>query len=244
MSEIRIQKFFSDMGIMSRRSAEVEILKGNVTVNGNPAVLGQKVEPSTDIIKFCGKEITNIPLKQYIYIMLNKPAGIVSTMKDEKERMTVADLTKDIGIRIYPVGRLDMYSEGLLIMTNDGDFTKKLTHPSHNIEKKYVVLVSGIHSNNICKKLMSPMIIDGYSIKPVEVKLSDRNIFKNIKMPSTCLEFTLHEGRNRQIRKMCKHEGLNILRLRRISIGDLKLGTLPCGKWRYLNEEEIKILKR
>ena len=235
MEKIRLQKFFTDNKIMSRRSAERVIEAGNVKINGVTAKLGDKVDPENDTVVFNGKVIKNDTAKKK-YIMLNKPLGYVTTTSDEKGRETVLSLVKDVGERVYPVGRLDMYSEGLLILTNDGELTNRLTHPKHNMPKTYSVIIKGDISPDALHMLNSPMEIDGYKLKPVKVRvLSQKN-------GATNTLFTLSEGRNRQIRKMCEKCGLTIMRLTRISIGKLKLGELERGKWRELTDNEVKYL--
>lgn len=235
MEKIRLQKFFTDNKIMSRRSAERVIEAGNVKINGVTAKVGDKVDPENDVVTFNGKIIKNIK-EEKKYIMLNKPLGYVTTTSDEKGRETVLSLISDVGERVYPVGRLDMYSEGLLILTNDGELTNRLTHPKHNMPKTYSVIIKGDISPDVLHKLNSPMEIDGYKLKPVKVRvLSQKN-------GATNTLFTLNEGRNRQIRKMCEACGLTIMRLTRISVGKLKLGELERGKWRELTKSEINYL--
>lgn len=235
MEKIRLQKFFTDNKIMSRRSAERVIEAGNVKINGVTAHLGDKVDPENDIVEYNGKVIKNNTSSKK-YIMLNKPLGYVTTTSDEKGRDTVLSLISDVGERVYPVGRLDMYSEGLLILTNDGELTNRLTHPKNNMPKVYSVIIRGEVSPDALHMLNSPMEIDGYKLKPVKVRIvSSKN-------GNTNTLFTLNEGRNRQIRKMCEKCGLTIARLTRISIGKLKLGELERGKWRNLTKNEIDYL--
>lgn len=236
MEKIRLQKFFTDNNIMSRRNAEKVIEAGNVKVNGVTAKLGDKVDPENDIVSFNGRVIKNLFSSQKRYIMLNKPLGYVCTASDEKGRKTVMDLVSDVGERVYPVGRLDMYSEGLLILTNDGELTNRLTHPKGNMPKTYSVVIKGEISTETLSRLTSPMEIDGYKLKPVKVKIL------SVKNGATNTLFTLSEGRNRQIRKMCEVCSLTIMRLTRISIGKLKLGELERGKWRELTASEIEYL--
>ncbi len=237
MEKIRLQKFFTDNNIMSRRSAERAIEAGNVKVNGVIARLGDKIDPETDIVTFNGKIIKPLPKGNKRYIMLNKPLGYVCTASDEKGRKTVIELLKDVGDRVYPVGRLDMYSEGLLLLTNDGELTNRLTHPSGHFPKTYSVVIKGELSSEDISRLTSPMEIDGYRLKPVKVKIIS---YKN---GATNTLFTLTEGRNRQIRKMCEACNLTIMRLTRIAIGKLKLGDLPRGTWRELTSAEINYLQ-
>ena len=235
MEKIRLQKFFTDNNVMSRRSAEKVILAGNVKINGVCAKLGDKVDPENDIVEFNGKIIKNQTTKKK-YIMLNKPLGYVTTTSDEKGRDTVLSLVSDVGERVYPVGRLDMFSEGLLILTNDGELTNRLTHPKNNMSKIYSVIIKGEISPETLHKLNSPMEIDGYKLKPVQVRII------SMVNGNTNAMFTLTEGRNRQIRKMCEACSLTIMRLTRIAIGKLKLGELPRGKWRELTSGEVNYL--
>lgn len=237
MEEIKIQKYFTDCGIMSRRAAENEIKLGRVKINGSPAQIGQRINPETDTVSYMGKEIKlkNDTAKRYI--MLNKPRGFVTSMSDEKGRQTVADLVADVGVRVYPVGRLDMDSDGMLIMTSDGELANILTHPRHEIPKIYEVTVSGKVTNDVLLALGSEMMIDGYKIMPVKSEL----LFENGGL--SVLRMTLFEGRNRQIRKMCDAVGLKIKRLSRVAIGEIKLGTLKIGAWRNLSPTEIEYLK-
>ena len=235
MEKIRLQKFFTDNNIMSRRSAEKVILAGNVKINGTIAKLGDKVDPQNDTVEFNGKIIKNQVSKKK-YIMLNKPLGYVTTTSDEKGRQTVLSLVSDVGERVYPVGRLDMFSEGLLILTNDGELTNRLTHPKNNMSKIYSVIIKGEISPETLHKLNSPMEIDGYKLKPVGVRII------SMVNGNTNVMFTLTEGRNRQIRKMCEACSLTVMRLTRIAIGKLKLGELPRGKWRELSGGEVNYL--
>lgn len=236
MDSIKLQKYFSDCGIMSRRTAEDEIKKGLVKVNGDVAELGLRIDPERDTVEYKGKPVI-LNKQSKCYIMLNKPRGFVTTLSDEKGRKTVVELISDLDIRVYPVGRLDMDSDGLLILTNDGELTNRLTHPRHEIPKIYNVTVSGDVSPQTLDALSRPMVLDGYEILPVRVRALgfDRN--------DTILEFTLYEGRNRQIRKMCDTQGLKIKRLCRVAIGEISLGSLGIGKWRYLTDAEVEYLK-
>lgn len=235
MEKIRLQKFFTDNKIMSRRSAEKVIEAGNVKINGVTAHLGDKVDPENDRVEYNGKVIKNNTSSKR-YIMLNKPLGYVTTTSDEKGRETVLSLVSEVGERVYPVGRLDMYSEGLLILTNDGELTNRLTHPKNHMPKVYSVVIKGEVSPDALHMLNSPMEIDGYKLKPVKVRIV------SVKSGNTNTLFTLNEGRNRQIRKMCEKCGLTIARLTRISIGKLKMGELERGKWRNLTKNEVDYL--
>ena len=227
---MRLQKFFSDCGILSRRAAEAEIAAGKVKVNGTVAQIGDSVDPEVDIVEYKGKRILPRTSAKRHYIMLNKPRGYVTTMQDEKGRPTVADLTSGVGVRVYPVGRLD--SEGLLLLTDDGEFANQLTHPRHEIPKIYHVTLSKVLSKEELSALRAPMELDGYRLQPVSVK----------KLAPDTIQMNLYEGRNRQIRRMCEATGLKVIRLQRIAIGDLRLGELPLGKWRELTPDEVQYL--
>ena len=232
--EERLQKILSARGVASRRRAEEMILAGLVTVNGETAILGCCADPARDVILVEGKPLPE--QKEYVYILLNKPRGYVTTLSDEKGRKNAAQLVADCGVRVYPVGRLDMDSEGLLLFTNDGDFANMLMHPKHQVEKTYDVWVTG-YTPGADKALMRPITLDGYRIRPPKVRLlkteGDR----------ARLRVTIHEGRNRQVRRMCGAAGMYVTRLRRIQEGNLCLGELPLGKWRYLTREEVASLK-
>ena len=235
MEKVRLQKYIADSGLMSRRAAEKEIEMGNVSVNGHVATLGTKVDPRNDNVTFRGKKI-RYEKPEYIYIMMNKPRGYLSSTSDDRERKCVTDLLDGVSARVYPVGRLDLISEGMLLLTNDGELKNRLTHPSHSVPKIYRVKVGGEVSDEQYEILTSALIIDDYKIKPVDVVVSESD------ESGTVLKMTLHEGRNRQIRKMCEQAGLTVKRLSRISIGNLKLDGLPVGKWRYLDEKEVEYL--
>ena len=229
---MRLQKFFSDCGVLSRRAAEEEIAAGRVKVNGIIAKIGDSIDPETDVVEYRGKRIqprTNTPRH---YVMLNKPRGFVTTAKDEKGRKTVTDLTQSIGSRIYPIGRLDMDSEGLLLLTDDGDLANRLTHPRHEIPKIYHVTLSKIPTDAEISALSAPMELDGYRLQPVKIQRTSEDT----------LQMHLYEGRNRQIRRMCEAVGLRVVRLRRVAYGELILGDLPIGKWRMLTENEVAYL--
>ncbi len=228
---MRLQKYIADCGLLSRRAAEEEIRAGNIKVNGAVAEIGQKIDPESDTVEYKGKPVKP-QTAEYRYILLNKPRGYLSSVSDDRGRKCVTDIVK-IGARIYPVGRLDMDSEGLLLLTNDGDLTYKLTHPKHEIPKIYHVTIKGEVTDTDIAALSSPMTLDGYEILPV----------KTTRIGNSVLEMTLFEGRNRQIRKMCEKVNLKITRLCRIAIGDITLGNLEIGKWRDLTEEEVAYLK-
>lgn len=235
MEKVRLQKFIADSGLMSRRAAEKEIELGNVSVNGHVASLGTKVDPKNDNITFKGKKI-KYEKNEYLYIMMNKPRGYLSSTSDDRDRKCVTDLLTGVNVRVYPVGRLDLISEGMLLLTNDGELKNRLTHPSHSISKVYRVKVGEKVTDEQYEILTSELIIDGYKIKPVDVVVQEED------ESGTVLKMTLHEGRNRQIRKMCEQAELTVKRLSRVSIGNLKLGGLPVGKWRYLDQKEVDYL--
>ena len=238
MEEIRLQKFMADSGIASRRKCEELILQGKVQVNGKQITeLGTKINPEKDVVEFENKIINN-ENKKYVYILLNKPIGYVTTSKDQFGRDTVLDLVK-VKERIVPVGRLDMYTSGALILTNDGDFLNKVTHPSHEINKTYNVTVKGIVTDENVKALESGVIIDeNYKTKPAIVKILKIDKEKKISR----IQITIHEGKNRQIRKMCKAIDKNVLALHRARIGELTVKNIPLGKWKFLNKQEIEKL--
>ena len=231
----RLQKIISGAGLASRRAAEKMIEEGRVSVNGVVAEIGQLADPETDIITVDGHRI---PRKQpCTYVMLNKPKGRVTTMKDEADRPTVAELVQIKGKRLYPVGRLDMYSEGLLIMTDDGELTHKLIHPSHEIEKEYLVWVLGDVKKGL-PILTSPMTLDGELLAPAKVRRGQTS------GSVTQLSVVIHQGKNRQVRRMCAQAGLEVMRLKRIREGRVALDrTLAPGKWRKLTGEEVALLK-
>ena len=235
-NKIRLQKFLADNGIASRRKSEELIELGKVKVNGRIAMIGDKVDPIRDKVTVRGKTV--VAVKEKVYIMLHKPRGFVTTMSDEMGRKCVAELVKDVPVKVFPVGRLDRNSEGLLLMTNDGDFSNRLTHPSSHVNKTYRVTVDGSVSDDQIDKLASGIDIDrdGRLTLPCDVFVVER------KEGRTVLNFIIHEGRNRQIRKMCEMVGLEVLRLKRTEIAGVKLGMLGQGKWRDLNEKELKRL--
>jgi len=236
MEELRIQKYLSDCGVLSRRAAEKAVEEGRVKINAEAAIIGQKVDPRKDEVYLDGKHIIKKRGTHYVYIMLNKPTGYVTTLSDDKGRKTVASLVSDVGTRVYPVGRLDMDSEGLLLMTNDGEFTNMMTHPRHNIPKIYTVVVEETVTKSKLVELSGSMTIDGYEIRPVECSI------KNVRDTGTAIRMVLYEGRNRQIRKMCEKVGLTVKKLRRDAYGDLELD-IKKGSWRYLCREEVDYLK-
>ena len=241
MEEMRIQKYLSEQGIMSRRNAEDAVMRGRVIINGVKAIVGQKVVPEIDEIIVDGIIITQKSKKENkkIYIMLYKPAGVVTTMSDEQGRTCISDIInkEEIGERVYPVGRLDMYSEGLLILTNDGETANKLMHPKHNINKIYHITLKSELKQETIKKLSESIEIDGRKTLPAKVNVIE------LKNDKTKLKIEIYEGRNRQIRRMCENLNLIILKLKRVCVGKLNIGTLKPGQWKYLNHNEINYLK-
>ena len=235
MEKIRLQKYMADAGIMSRRAAEEEIKNGNVSVNGHVAELGTKIDPRNDVVSYRGKRI-RYEKKEYTYIMMNKPRGYLCSTTDYRGRKCVTDLLEGVDARVYPVGRLDLVSEGILLLTDDGELKNRLTHPKHTIGKVYRVKIAGKISDEQMEILTSELVIDGYKIQPVTVSISSED------ESGTVLKMTLFEGRNRQIRKMCEAADLTVKRLSRVSIGNLKLDGLPVGKWRYLEKHEVDYL--
>ena len=234
--EERLQKYLANSGVASRRKCEELILQGKVEVNGKVVTeLGTKINPEEDIVKFNGKEVKQV--EKMVYILLNKPIGYVTTADDQFGRETVLDLVK-VKERIVPVGRLDMYTSGALILTNDGDFVYKVTHPKHEIEKTYTVTVKGIVQNSEVEQLRKGVKIDDYITKPAKVKILKTDIEKDISR----LEITIHEGKNRQVRKMCEAVNRKVLALHRSKIGGIGVKDIELGKWIYLRENEIQKL--
>ncbi len=236
MEETRIHKFIADAGLMSRRAAEEAIKRGEIKVNGERAEIGMKIDPERDTIEYKGR-IVKLGKPHNDYIMLNKPVGYVTTMSDEMGRPCIKDLLEGLDSRVYPVGRLDLESEGLLLCTNDGELALRLTHPRHSIPKYYNVTVKGDITPKQKKILSSALDIDGYKIQPVNVKIVSMNEEK------TVLNMELYEGRNRQIRKMCEIAELEVIKLKRIAIGAITLGNLKLGSWRRLTKQQVEYLK-
>ncbi|MGM9683454.1 MAG: pseudouridine synthase [Eubacteriales bacterium] len=236
MEKIRIQKYFTDCALMSRRAAEKEILAGKVKVNGKVATIGMTIDPEGDVVEYKGKIVEAPRGAGTVCVMLNKPRGYITTMSDDRGRHTVAELVDDVGVRVYPIGRLDMDSDGLLLLTNNGELANKLTHPRHGIQKTYRVKVRGVLSAQKLAALNAPMLIDGYQTLPARVSVLETS------GNNTVLSVVLSEGRNRQIRKMCESQELTVLRLTRTAIGNLTLSSLPRGKWRPLTPHEIRYL--
>ena len=233
----RLQKIISSRGLASRRQAEEWITAGRVTCNGQQCKLGDQADPDVDIILVDGKPLPS--QGETVYLMLHKPRGYVTTLRDEKGRANAAQLVEGCGVRVYPIGRLDMDSEGLLLFTNDGDFANRLMHPRHEIDKAYRVLVSGFTPEGL-ERLKKPAVIDGYQVSAPKISLlkdPDEN-------GKALLEVIIHEGRNRQVRKMCALAGMEVLRLIRVREGAVALGNLPRGKWRYLTKAEVDLLRK
>ena len=230
----RLQKILSARGIASRRRAEEMILAGRVRCNGRVSALGDSADPDIDEILLDGKPIPSRSSK--VYIMLNKPRGYVTTLSDEKGRKNAAQLVSACGQRVYPVGRLDMDSEGLLLFTNDGDFVNYLTHPKHEVDKTYAVTVKGFTNAGLAR-FKEPMCLDGYKLQ-----IPNISVISSFENGEAQLHITIHEGRNRQVRRMCAIAGMRVSRLVRVSEGSLRLGELPSGKWRYLTPTEVSDL--
>ena len=231
---MRLQKFLANSGVASRRKCEELILEGKISVNGKVVnELGMKIDPAVDKIEYCGKSIHNT--EKLVYILLNKPIGYVTTAKDQFNRDTVLDLV-NVKQRVVPVGRLDMYTSGALILTNDGDFVYKVTHPKHEITKTYTVTVHGIITNDAVERLRQGVKIDDYMTRPAKVRILKIDVDKNISR----LEITIHEGKNRQVRKMCEAVECKVIALHRSKIGNIGVKDLKLGSWRYLTEKELK----
>ncbi|MEG0545768.1 MAG: pseudouridine synthase [Oscillospiraceae bacterium] len=232
--KIRLQKFMAESGVASRRKSEELIVAGKVKVNGKVASIGDKVDPKRDNVMVAGKKVTKV--RKNVYIMLNKPRGFITTMSDEMERKCVAELVSDVGTRVFPVGRLDRESEGLLILTNDGEFANALTHPSNHVPKTYRVTVRPAVTKEQVTALENGIEIDGQITLPSEVRVVERQEGRVV------LEIIIFEGRNRQIRKMCEALGLEVARLKRTKIGSLKMGMLKQGDYRDLTDDEVHAL--
>lgn len=232
---MRLNKYIALCGVSSRRGADELIAQGKVTVNGSViSALGTDINTETDIVCIDGREIS--PEEEHVYIMLNKPAGYISACSDDRGRRTVIDLVKNAGNRIFPVGRLDYDTEGLLILTSDGDFAYRCTHPKHEINKKYLAEIEGALDDNAVRKLREGVIIDGRKTSKATIKIIEK------KGNAARLNVTIHEGRNRQVKKMFESVGCSVSYLKRISVGNLELGSLPPGAWRHLSEDEIRQL--
>ena len=231
---MRLQKYLSECGVASRRKSEELIDRGAVRVNGAVAKVGDKVDPKRDTVTVNGKKL--VKTKNFTYIMLHKPRGFITTMSDEMDRKCVAQLISDVGVRLYPVGRLDRDSEGLLLMTNDGEFANAMTHPTKHVPKTYRVTVRPGITEEQLTALSTGIVIDDRMTAPAQVRVISKEENRVV------LEIILYEGRNRQIRKMCEELGLEVARLKRTAVGSVKLGMLQQGKWRNLSEEEVRKL--
>ena len=235
MEEVRLQKYLANCGIASRRKAEELIVNGKISINGKVVTeLGTRINPKVDKVSYNGKEVRLED--EHVYILLNKPIGYVTTAKDQFGRDSVMDLVK-VKERVVPVGRLDMYTSGALILTNDGDFVYQLTHPKHEVEKTYTVTIKGIVKNEEVEKLRKGVKIEDYITKEAKVKILKTDKEKN----QSRLEITIHEGKNRQIRKMCEAIGHKVLALHRSKIAGIGVKELGLGKWRYLSKEEVNM---
>ncbi len=234
---VRIQKVLSDNGVLSRRKAEEYIKEGRITVNGRPAKIGNPINPGKDIIAIDGKRVYITNKTRKIYLMLNKPRGYVTTMSDEMGRKCVAELCEDAPAKVYPVGRLDKDSEGLILMTNDGNFANSVMHPSYNISKTYRVTVRPDVDEDTLVKLATGVMVDGKMTAPAQVHVITKETGRVV------LQITITEGRNRQVRKMCEAVGLEVARLKRISVGPIKLGMLKPGAWRELTPTELTAIR-
>lgn len=240
MEKIRLQKFLADAGIASRRKCEQYILEGKVKVNDEIVTeLGTKVDIENDKVTFEDKLVKNSNNEPHVYIILNKPIGYVTTANDQFGRPTVLDLIKKVDKRIVPVGRLDMYTSGALILSNDGDFIYKITHPKHEVTKTYTVTVKGIVTREEVERLANGVEIEDYITKEAKVRILKTDIEKNISR----LEITIHEGKNRQVRKMCEAIDKKVLALHRSKIGNITVKDLKIGEWRYLTKQELNSLK-
>ncbi len=239
MEEVRLQKYLAECGIASRRKCEEYITDGLVKVNGHIAELGTKVKPDVDKVEYDGRVIKLVE-RDYTYILLNKPIGVVTTAEDQFQRETVLDLVK-VKQRVVPVGRLDMYTSGALILTDDGDFIYKVTHPKHEINKTYTVTLVGVVTDEEIEKLRAGVTIDEcYLTKPARVKILKIDSEKKISR----VEITIHEGKNRQVRKMCEAVGRKVIALHRSKIGNLGVKDLKLGTWRYMTKKEVEGILR
>lgn len=233
-STVRLQKFLAESGVASRRKSEQLIADGKVRVNGKVAQIGDKVNPKKDTVTVSGKKV--VKTKEFTYILLHKPRGFITTMSDEMDRKCVAELIKDVPARVYPVGRLDRDSEGMLLFTNDGEFANAMAHPTKHVPKTYRVTVRPSISDEQITQLTTGIVIDDRKTAPAQVRVVTKEESRVV------LEIILYEGRNRQIRKMCEAVGLEVARLKRTAIGSIKLGMLKQGAWRELSDDEVRKL--
>ena len=233
-TKIRLQKFLSQAGVASRRKSEELIAAGKVRVNNRVACVGDSVDPKSDTVTVSGKRVNTV--KTHYYILLNKPRGYVTTTDDDLGRKCVTELVSDIKARLYPVGRLDRVSEGALILTNDGEFANAMMHPRHHVPKTYRVTVRSEITKSQAEKLAGGIELDGRMTAPADVNIIDKAQGRSV------IEIVLYEGRNRQIRRMCEEIGLEVSRLKRTAVGNVRLGTLPVGKYRELTEKEVNSL--
>ncbi|MDU4739778.1 pseudouridine synthase [Clostridium sp.] len=238
--EERLQKYMARCGVASRRKCEEIILSNKVKINDNIVnELGVKIDPSKDKVFYNGKRI--LPEENKLYIMLNKPEGYITSVKDEKGRKTILDLVK-VNERIYPIGRLDYDSSGLILLTNDGDIYNKIIHPRVEVEKKYIALCKGVFSDEEIIKFENGIDIGGYITANAKIKLIDKEKDKKTNAVNSLVEIIIHEGKNRQIRKMCSALGHEVITLKRVAVGDIKLGYLKRGEWRNLTEDELNYI--
>ncbi len=238
--EERLQKYMARCGVASRRKCEEIILSSKVKINDKVVnELGVKIDPSKDKVFYNGKRI--LPEENKLYIMLNKPEGYITSVKDEKGRKTILDLVK-VNERIYPIGRLDYDSSGLILLTNDGDIYNKIIHPRVEVEKKYIALCKGVFSDEEIKKFENGIDIGGYITANAKIKLIDKEKDKKTNAVNSLVEIIIHEGKNRQIRKMCSALGHEVITLKRVAVGDIKLGYLKRGEWRNLTEDELNYI--
>lgn len=233
---VRLQKMLADCGVDSRRKCEELIRRGSVKVNGKVAVIGDKVDPYSDKVYVKGKRVTAAAKPKFRYIMLNKPRGYVTTMNDERGRKCIRELIEDVEERVYPIGRLDKDSEGMLLLTNDGDFANHIMHPKKHINKVYRVTVRPMITEEMVEKLQTGIVLDGRKTAPAQVRVVTKQEGRVV------LEIVLREGRNRQIRRMCESLGLEVARLKRVAVGTVKLGGLKQGMYRDLSADEVKRL--
>ncbi len=236
--EERLQKFLAEAGVLSRRKAEEAIARGEVTVNGKTVTeQGVKVDPERDLVTYLGRKVQK-NVQKSVYLMLHKPEGYVTTVRDQFGRPTVMDLVKDVKERIFPVGRLDYATSGLLLLTNDGALTYRLTHPAHEVQKTYEAKLNGVPNERQLQQFRSGIVIDGRKTKPAKIRILEQQT-------EACrVEIIIHEGRNRQVRKMCDAIGHPVIQLKRVATGELRLGTLAKGNYRHLTEKEVQYLKQ